>query len=92
MGVGIHSQLLEVISIQTLIQFMIYFALSPGGSGFAEASIAVLFSKIIPTAILPIFTLLQRSFLLFFPALIGAYVVISLLKTHALKINDPEPL
>jgi uncharacterized protein (TIRG00374 family) len=89
LGLGIHSQLLEVISIQILIQFMIYFAPSPGGSGFAEAGIAVLFSRIIPAAILPVFTLLQRSFLLFFPALIGAYVVISLLKTHALKINDP---
>jgi len=89
LGLGIHSQLLEVISIQILIQFMIYFAPSPGGSGFAEASIAVLFSRIIPSAILPVFTLLQRSFLLFFPALIGAYLVISLLKTHTLKINDP---
>jgi uncharacterized protein (TIRG00374 family) len=90
LGLSIHSQLLQVISIQILIQFMIYFAPSPGGSGFAEASIAVLFSRIIPAAILPVFTLLQRSFLLFFPALIGAYVVINLLKTHALKINDTD--
>lgn len=85
LGLGIHADLLQVISIQILIQFMIYFAPSPGGSGFAEASIAVLFAKILPAAILPVFTLLQRSFLLFFPALIGAYVIVTLLKNHTLK-------
>jgi uncharacterized membrane protein YbhN (UPF0104 family) len=64
---------------------MIYFAPSPGGSGFAEVGISVLFGKIVPTALLPIFTLLQRSFLLFFPALIGAYVVINLLRKDSMK-------
>jgi hypothetical protein len=64
---------------------MIYFAPSPGGSGFAEVGISVLFGKIVPNAILPIFTLLQRSFLLFFPALLGAFVVINLLRRQTQK-------
>lgn len=85
LGLGVHTDLVQVISIQILIQFMIYFAPSPGGSGFAEISISVLFGKIVPAAILPIFTLLQRSFLLFFPALIGAYFVIGLLRRQAQK-------
>jgi uncharacterized protein (TIRG00374 family) len=85
LGLGINASLLQVISIQVLIQFMIYFAPSPGGSGFAEVGISVLFGRIVPAAILPIFTLLQRSFLLFFPAMIGAYVVISLLRKQTLK-------
>ncbi|CAM3857468.1 lysylphosphatidylglycerol synthase transmembrane domain-containing protein [Mucilaginibacter galii] len=80
LGLGVNASLVQVISIQILIQFMIYFAPSPGGSGFAEVSISVLFGKIVPPALLSIFTLLQRSFLLFFPALIGAYVVINLLR------------
>ncbi|SEB09585.1 lysylphosphatidylglycerol synthase transmembrane domain-containing protein [Pedobacter hartonius] len=82
LGLGVQTELLQVISIQVLIQFMIYFAPSPGGSGFAEAGIAVLFARIVPASVLSVFTLLQRTFLLFFPALIGAYVVISLLKDH----------
>ena len=81
-GLGISSNLIEVISIQVLIQFMIYFAPSPGGSGFAEAGIAILFSKIVPESALSVFTLLQRSFLLFIPAVIGAVVVINLLSKH----------
>lgn len=91
LGLGVHADLLQVISIQILIQFMIYFAPSPGGSGFAEAGIAMLFSQIVPTSILPVFTLLQRSFLLFFPALIGAFVILNLLKTHAVAVNDSDP-
>jgi glycosyltransferase 2 family protein len=80
LGLGIQADWLQVVSIQVLIQFMIYFAPSPGGSGFAEMSISVLFQKIAGTAVLPLFTLLQRSFLLFFPAVIGAVVVIRLLR------------
>ncbi|MET1057009.1 MAG: lysylphosphatidylglycerol synthase transmembrane domain-containing protein [Pedobacter sp.] len=87
LGLGIRVDILEVISIQVLIQFMIYFAPSPGGSGFAEAGIAVLFSKLVPSAVLPVFTLLQRSFLLLCPALIGAYVILNLLKTHTMKVS-----
>jgi uncharacterized protein (TIRG00374 family) len=79
LGLGVNASLIQVIAIQVLIQFMIYFAPSPGGSGFAEVSISVLFGKIVPAG-LPVFTLLQRSFLLFFPALIGAVVVIDLLR------------
>lgn len=85
LGLGIPASLFQVISVQVLIQFMIYFAPSPGGSGFAEAGIAVLFARIVPSGILPVFTLLQRSFLLFVPAMIGAYTVISLLRKHTLK-------
>lgn len=85
LGLGVQTELLQVVSIQVLIQFMIYFAPSPGGSGFAEASIAVLFAQIVPASVLSLFTLLQRSFLLFFPALIGAVVVVRLLKKQAIK-------
>lgn len=79
-GLGISASLGQVIAIQVLIQFMIYFMPSPGGSGFAEAGIAILFHRLVPPAIMPLFTLLQRSFLLFVPALIGAVVVIRQLK------------
>lgn len=90
LGLGLHPTLLEVVSIQILIQFMIYFAPSPGGSGFAEVSIALLFSKVIPSAVLPVFTLLQRSFILFFPAVIGAFVVLKLLRTHTLTVHEND--
>jgi uncharacterized protein (TIRG00374 family) len=92
LGLGVNASFIQVVSIQILIQFMIYFAPSPGGSGFAEVTISVLFGKIVPSALLPIFTLLQRSFLLFLPALMGAYVVITLLKKQTSKEHHNQPL
>ena len=83
LGLGVQADLLQVVSIQVLIQFIIYFMPTPGGSGFAEISISVLYGKIVPAALLSIFTLLQRSFLLFFPAMIGALVVLKLLHQQA---------
>jgi len=91
LGLGVQASLVQVISIQVLIQFMIYFAPSPGGSGFAEVSISVLFGRIVPPALLPVFTLLQRSFLLFIPAVIGAVVVIGLLRKQAAEAKPPGP-
>jgi len=85
MGLGVNANLVQVIAFQVIIQFGIYFAPSPGGSGFAEVLISKLFGTIIPATLLPIFTLLQRSFLLFFPAIVGAYVVINLLRKQTLK-------
>jgi uncharacterized protein (TIRG00374 family) len=85
LGLGVNASLVQVISVQILIQFMIYFAPSPGGSGFAEVGVSVLYGKLVRTALIPIFTLLQRSFLLFFPAIIGAYVVINLLRKQTLN-------
>jgi uncharacterized protein (TIRG00374 family) len=79
-GLGIHVDIIQVMAVQVLIQFMIYFAPSPGGSGFAEVGIAVLFHRMVPAEVMPVFTLLQRAFLLFFPSVVGAFVVIGRLK------------
>ena len=50
-----------------------------------------LFEKIVSSAILPLFTLLQRSFLLFFPAIIGAVVIIQLLRKQTMAVAQQEP-
>ena len=65
------------------LQFVLYFAPSPGGSGIAEFSIAVLMASILAADLIPVFTLLHRIFLLFLPAVIGSFVVLRELKKHA---------
>jgi len=82
LGLGIHTDIVHVICIQILIQFMIYFAPTPGGSGFAELGIAVFFKTIVSETIVPVFIILQRSFILFFPAIVGSIFVIGQLKKH----------
>jgi len=91
LGLGVETDILQVIAIQVLIQFMIYFAPSPGGSGFAELSISILFGKIVPSNMVAAFTLLQRSFLLFFPSIIGAVTILKHLNKQAMEVKSNSP-
>jgi uncharacterized protein (TIRG00374 family) len=88
LGLGVQTDIVQVICIQVLIQFMIYFAPSPGGSGFAELSISILFGQIVPSNMVAAFTLLQRSFLLFFPSVIGAFTILKHLNKQALEVKS----
>jgi uncharacterized protein (TIRG00374 family) len=85
LGLGINADFLTVIAIQALIFFILYFAPSPGGSGIAELAIALLMAQIIPDSMLTSFTLLHRAFLLFIPAIIGAFIMLRELKKHSAK-------
>lgn len=73
---GIDADFWSVIAIQAVIYLLLYFAPSPGGSGIAELSISALMLGIIGQEYIASFTLLYRSFLIFIPALLGAYVVL----------------
>jgi len=83
LAIGSDAPFGLVIATQVILMFVLYFAPSPGASGIAEFSIAALMSSIITDGLLPVFTLLHRAFLLFIPALFGAFVVLSELKKHA---------
>ncbi|MBT8190402.1 MAG: hypothetical protein KJO29_08220, partial [Bacteroidia bacterium] len=58
---------------------------SPGGSGIAELSIAGLMAGVIAEDYIGTFTLLQRSFLVFIPAIIGAFVALRELNKETTK-------
>ena len=80
LGIGAFVPFWLFMSIQASIQFLLYFAPSQGGSGIAELSIAGLLSGYMANEFLPIFTLAHRTFLLFVPAMIGAFFAIRQLK------------
>lgn len=83
LGMGANTDFWTVIAVQVVLQFVLYFAPSPGGSGIAEFSIAVLMAGVLAADLIPVFTLLHRIFLLFLPAVIGSFVVLRALKKHA---------
>lgn len=83
-GLGYEASFLQVISVQAITFFLLYFAPTPGGSGIAEFSIATLMAPFIPAAGIPSFTILHRCFLLLLPAIVGAFIVINELKKHSL--------
>ncbi|NNK89719.1 MAG: flippase-like domain-containing protein [Saprospiraceae bacterium] len=74
-----------VIAVQAIIYLLLYFAPSPGGSGIAELSIAGLMAGVIAEDYIGTFTLLQRSFLVFIPAIIGAFVALRELNKETTK-------
>ncbi len=85
-GLGLDAPLLTVLAIQAVLFFILYFAPSPGGSGIAELSIAVLMATIIPDAQLATFTVAHRAFLLFIPAVVGAFIMLGALKKQEAEV------
>ena len=60
---GIEVQFVDVLLLQTLITFLLYFAPTPGASGIAELMSAAVMSVYVPRALIPIYTLIWRLIL-----------------------------
>jgi uncharacterized protein (TIRG00374 family) len=59
-ALGIHAPFLDVLLLQTLISFLLYFAPTPGGSGLAELLSAAVMSIYVPRELTPSYILLWR--------------------------------
>jgi uncharacterized protein (TIRG00374 family) len=56
----IHAHFIDVLLLQTLITFILYFAPTPGGSGLAELLSAAVMSIYVPRELTPSYILLWR--------------------------------
>lgn len=59
-ALGIHAHFVDVLLLQTLITFLLYFAPTPGGSGMAEILGAAVMSIYVPRELIPSYTVLWR--------------------------------
>lgn len=74
--VGIElSTLSQVLETQLVLNFLIYFAPTPGGSGIAEGASLGMMAQIVPMGVAPYYHLLWRSTTLFLPACVGLFVL-----------------
>lgn len=73
---GLDVDFWAIIAVMAVLYLLLYFAPSPGGSGIAEISLVALMSPFISDDYTGSITLLHRSFLIFIPALLGAWVVL----------------
>ncbi len=74
-AVGIEAHFVDVLLVQTLITFLLYFAPTPGASGFAEIlSTTVMSSAYLPKELSPLYTLIWRSILSYFTLAFGFMV------------------
>ena len=75
-GLGIHHNFVDVLMIQVILQFILYFSPTFGGSGVAEFGAASLMAIFMPTAVLGVYVLLWRFFSYFLAVGLGSVVVL----------------
>ena len=73
-AVGIEAQFVDVLLLQTLITFLLYFAPTPGASGIAEVLSAAVMSVYVPREVVPLYTLIWRLTLSYWTIGFGAWV------------------
>lgn len=71
-GLGVDAPYLTTVAVQAVLNFVLYLAPTPGGSGIAEVSAGALMALVMPVALVAPFTLVWRFLLGFAPAAAGA--------------------
>jgi hypothetical protein len=71
---GIEAQFVDVLLLQTLITFLLYFAPTPGGSGLAEFISAAVMSIYVPRVLTPSYILLWRLTVSYLTVAFGSIV------------------
>jgi uncharacterized protein (TIRG00374 family) len=73
-ALGIHTNFVDVLLLQTFIAFLLYFAPTPGASGIAEVMSAAVMSVFVPKPLTPLYTLLWRLILSWYTVTFGFVV------------------
>jgi hypothetical protein len=71
---GIPADFTDILLLQTLISFLLYFAPTPGGSGLAELTSAAVMSIYVPREITPSYTLIWRFINSYATVIVGALI------------------
>ena len=89
-AVGIEANFVDVLLLQTLITFLLYFAPTPGASGVAEVLSAAVMSVYVPRELIPIYTLIWRCILTWFTIAAGFAVFSTWVRTglKAIEMNQ----
>ncbi|MFZ5623172.1 MAG: lysylphosphatidylglycerol synthase transmembrane domain-containing protein [Gemmatimonadota bacterium] len=70
-ALDIHVNFVDVLLLQTLITFLLYFAPTPGASGIAEVISAAVMSIYVPRELTPLYTIIWRCILSYFTLAFG---------------------
>ena len=70
-----EAQFVDVLLVQTLITFLLYFVPTPGASGVAELTSAIVMSVYVPIALTPLYIMIWRLILSYFTIAFGFFVL-----------------
>lgn len=90
-AIGIEAPFVDVLLLQTLISFLLYFfAPTPGGSGIAELLSAAVMSIYVPRPLTALYTMIWRLTTTYFTVAFGSLVFTAWVR-KGLKGIEPEP-
>jgi hypothetical protein len=90
-ALGIHASFVDILLLQTLVMFLLYFAPTPGASGIGEVISAAVMSSYVPRELTPIYILIWRLTLTYFTLATG-FIVFSGWLRQGLKSIDQGAL
>jgi glycosyltransferase 2 family protein len=90
-AVGLHANFVDILLVQTLVMFLLYFAPTPGASGVGEVLSAAVMSSYVPRELTPIYIMIWRLTLSYFTIAFG-FLVFSGWVRRGLKGVDDTPL
>ncbi|MBA3345679.1 MAG: flippase-like domain-containing protein [Gemmatimonadales bacterium] len=73
-ALGLHANFVDILLVQTLVMFLLYFAPTPGASGIGEVLSAAVMSSFVPRELTPIYILIWRLILTYFTLAFGFLV------------------
>lgn len=79
-----------IIGLQLLQNVVLYFAPTPGASGFAEASTGILLKQVLAAEITVLWVVLWRLLTTFFGAILGMFVLIGEVRRHVKNRNGTK--
>lgn len=85
-GLNLEFDFVQVMGRMILLNLVLYFSPTPGGSGIAEAGFIVLFSKMLPEGVAGIMAVLWRFTAEYLPFFLGAVVSIRVFGSNVLNI------
>lgn len=88
--IGVEAHFVDVLLVQTLVTFLLYFAPTPGASGIAEVLSAIVMTAYVPAALTPLYTLVWRTILSYFTIAFGFLVFSHWVRQGIKGLDDLE--
>lgn len=85
-GLNIDFDLVQVMGRMVLLNLVLYFSPTPGGTGIAETGFVALFTNILPDGVEGIMAVLWRSTAEYLPFLLGAFVTLRAFGSNVLNM------
>jgi glycosyltransferase 2 family protein len=89
---GIQEHFIDVLLLQTLITFLLYFSPTPGGAGLAEILSVAVMSIYVAQDLTPSYILLWRMLLAYLTLGFGSFVFYGWLRSAERGVEAPEPV